>query len=209
MFDSVNTKQAEPEKECALSASRAWRRNKGTWPRWVTDSQSMWKDVFTSFPPKPCHSACVSTASAQLTKSISLHVCERVVRSVWVCEGEVRVSVCMQVRESLPRRDVPFPHINYWGVMTHWELRGGGHRSGDQDSNGLSGASVSLTPSTHTHVHTHIYCALTHSHTVGGQLIEHLWGGTWYFPPIFNQIKPILHWNNYSSQQDREASNSI
>lgn len=103
----------------------------------------MWKDVFTSPPPKPCHSACASTALAQLTKSISPRVCERVMRSVWVCEGrtgEVSISVCVCVcagERVVPKAGCPFSSHQ---LLRHQDtLRAPeGHRSGDQESSGLS-----------------------------------------------------------------------
>lgn len=138
----------------------------------------MWKDVFTSSPPKPCHSARVSTASAQLTKSISLRVCERVVRSVW--GGSECICVCAGDRV-VPKAGRPFPSHQLLRRQDTLRAPGGGHRSGDRDYNGLSGASTSLTPSTHTHVHTHTfqrrlntqssYCA--------------------YFWPMFNILNPF------------------
>lgn len=76
----------------------------------VSAGQSkMWKDVFLSPLAKSCCSACIFTALAQLTKSIRLHVCGRVVRSLWVCGG--RRLECVQVTELLPWRDEPIhPH---------------------------------------------------------------------------------------------------
>lgn len=157
MCDILSVTQAKAVKESALF----WKMNKGMGKLRLrlTGVQKCKKDVFASRPPpKPCHSACVSTALAQLTKSISLRVCERVMRSVWVCEGrtgEVSISVCVQVRELFPRRDVPFPPINYWGIRTHWELR---WVTGQETRTpaGFQRASVSLFPSTRTHTHTHM-----------------------------------------------------
>lgn len=189
MFDGVNTKQTGAEKESARSARRPWKRNKGEWSdvASLSDRQSkMWKDVFTSSPPKPCHSACVSTASAQLTKSISLRVCERVMRSVWVCEGEDGGGecVCALCRwESCSQDGTSLSLTSIIEASGHTESSGGGVTGQEtRTPTGLSGASESLTPSTHTHIHTYlpketqhtecIYCALTHSHSAGGQLIE-------------------------------------
>lgn len=168
----------------------------------------MWKDMFTCPSPKPCHSACMSAASARLTKSISLRVCERVVRSVWVCEegvtGEESVSVSAGERESLPRRDVPFPHINYWGVRTHWELRG---RVRGQETRTPTGLQRPWCPS-HTHTHTEDNMQTKYTVNSGDHLIKKSWKGSRFFT-ISQQSVDLISFNPQSKnifQQNRCSS---
>lgn len=79
----------------------------------------------------------------------------------------MRVSVRRQVREAAPEAGRPFSPT----LIIEDTSRAGGRRERGtgQETTTPTGFQRPQCPQ-HTHTHTIIYCALTHSHGVGGQL---------------------------------------
>lgn len=107
--------------------------------------------MFTS--PKACHSACVSAALAQLTKSISLRVCERVMRSVAACvKREADVYVCAGERV-VPKARRPLSLTSIIEASGHTESPEEGGVTG-QETSALKGFQGQQCPSPYTDMFT-------------------------------------------------------